>query len=110
MVEAFIERRRLPRVAVTGGARLDRPVALSVRLLDIGLSGVLIASSHPLGVGQAARLKVRFGDMNVDADLEIARLAPGRDDKGAYKAGARFVSRDEETRSAIRQFLAAANR
>jgi hypothetical protein len=110
MAEAFVERRRSPRFAVAGGARLDRPVALTVRLLDIGLNGVLMASSQRLEVGGRARLTTRLGAINVEADVEVRRVGAPRDDGGAYQLGARFVDLDAATRRAMQQFLSAANR
>jgi c-di-GMP-binding flagellar brake protein YcgR len=105
MVESFLDRRREPRRAVSGGVQSDRAVAISVRLLDIGLGGVLVASSLPLDVGQWARLSARFGDRAIDADVEVRRVSAVRDDKGGYKIGARFVSLDEATRQAMQQFF-----
>ena len=106
MVESFLERRRAPRRAAGGAVRSDRAVALSVRLLDIGLSGVLVGSSLPLEVGQCARLSARLGERSIDADIEVRRVSAARDNGVAYKVGARFVSLDEATRLAMQQFLA----
>ena len=110
MPESFVERRRSPRAAVSGGAHLERPLATSVRLLDIGLSGVLVASALPLEVGQFARLSMRLGALNVDADVEIRRVGAERDNKGAFKLGARFIGLDDITRRAMQQYLSASNR
>ena len=108
MTDAFIERRKCPRYAVLGRARLDRTTALSVRVLDIGLGGVLVASSHLMDVGQFGRLSMRLGDVIVDTDIEIRRVGAQRDDKGAYKLGARFVGLDAATRAAMQLFLSSA--
>lgn len=110
MPEAFVERRRSPRVVVASGAHLDRPLATSVRLLDIGLGGVLMASAQPFDLGQYGRLSLRLGSVTVDADVEIRRIAAQRDERGAFKLGARFVGLDDDTRRAMQQYLSAANR
>jgi hypothetical protein len=112
MTEAFVERRRTPRVAVSGRARLAGPLTLSVRVVDVGLSGVLLSASQPLAVGQYARLCTRLGEIAVEADIEVRRVGTRRDDKdkNGYNLGARFVSLDEATRRAMQQFLSAANR
>ncbi len=110
MSESFVERRREPRVTVSDALRSDRPVAVSVRLIDIGLSGVLMASSLPFQVGQFARLSARLGDRAIETDIEIRRVSARRDDKGGYRVGARFVSLDDATRRTMQQFLAAGNR
>ncbi len=110
MAEGFVDRRREPRVTVSADVRSERPLAVSVRLIDIGLSGVLMASSLPFQVGQFARLSARLGDRAIDTDIEIRRVSPRRDEKGGYAIGARFVSLDEATRRVMQQFLAAGNR
>jgi c-di-GMP-binding flagellar brake protein YcgR len=110
MVESFVERRREPRRTVSGAVQSDRAVAMSFRLLDIGLSGVLVSSSLPLEVGQCARLSTRLGERAIDADIEVRRVSAVRDDNGGYKIGARFVSLDEATRRAMQQFLAERSR
>jgi hypothetical protein len=96
---------------MAGSARLDRPLAMSVRLLDIGLSGVLLSGSQSLDVGQCARLSARLGEVAVEADIEIRRVGTRRDGRaGGYNLGARFVSLDETTRQVMQQFLSAAGR
>ncbi len=105
-MEAFLERRRGPRVNLAGEVRTERPVAISVRVLDIGISGVLLASSQPMEVGQHARISTRMGNRTIDADVVVSRVSPAGDDKGGYKIGARFVALDEETRQTLEQFFA----
>jgi c-di-GMP-binding flagellar brake protein YcgR len=95
---------------VSGDVRSERPVAVSVRLIDIGLSGVLMASSLPFQVGQFARLSARLGERAIETDVEIRRVSSRRDEKGGYAIGARFVSLDEGTRRVLQQFLAAGDR
>ncbi len=110
MTEAFVERRRSRRVDVGGRARVDRTTALSVRLLDIGLGGVLMASSLPFEVGQYAHLSTRLGDVPVDADIEVRGTSRQRDESGAYRIGARFLALDPATRREMNEFFASANR
>jgi hypothetical protein len=110
VVEAFIERRSAPRVALSGGARLDRPLAMSVRVVDIGLDGVLFSSSQRMDVGQCARLTARLGEVGVEADIEVRRVGAARDGKGEYNFGARFVALDEATKQVLLQFLSTAHR
>ena len=104
--EFFVERRLAPRRKVTGGVRSDRAVAVSVRVLDIGPSGILVMSSMAFEVGQCARLTTRFGDRAIDADVEVRRVLAPRDGSGTYRIGARFISLSEEARRAMKQFLA----
>ncbi len=107
MREAFLERRRGPRVTLShDGVRSERALAMSVRLLDIGMNGVLLASSHPFEVGQHARMSTRLGNCTIDADVVVRRVSHVGGDQG-YRIGARFVSLDEATRLAMQQFVAA---
>ncbi len=110
MAEAFVERRRSPRIVVTGNARLDRPTALSVRLIDISLGGVLMSSSQPFAKGQYGRLSARLGDVPIDVDIEVRRTSRERDGKDQHKVGARFVGLDNGTREAMHRFLTSTNR
>ena len=105
MAEAYLERRNGPRLPVPSDVRTDRPLAVSVRIVDIGLPGVLLASSQPMQVGQHARIKIRAGADTIEADLAVRRVSPMRGDKGGYAIGARFVSLDDATRENIKRFL-----
>jgi hypothetical protein len=105
LAESFLDRRRQPRRAASGLVQSGRAVAVSVRILDIGLSGVLVASSQAFEVGQCARLTARLGDRAIDTDVEVRRVSAPGDDRNGYRIGARFVSPDETTRQAMQQFL-----
>ncbi len=110
MLESFVERRQGPRVNVTSeGVTSERAVAFSVRVLDLGLNGVLVATSQPLEVGQYARLSTRLGDHGIEADVVIRRVSAEDGERGGYRVGARFVSLDEATRRTMQQFLAGGN-
>ncbi len=109
MTEPFVERRQAPRIAVSGGAWLDRPLVVSVRLLDIGRRGVLLLSPQPVDAGDFGHLTARVGDIAIDGDIEVRRVSPQPGGHGS-RVGARFVSLDPTTRSAVEQFLAAATR
>jgi hypothetical protein len=83
---------------------------MSVRVVDIGLDGVLFSSSQRMDVGQCARLRARLGEVGIEADIEVRRVGVGRDGRNEYTFGARFVALDEETKQAMLQFLSAAHR
>ncbi len=105
MAEGVTERRRAARVTVQG-VQPERKVTMSVRLVDISLSGVLMLTSRPLQQGQYAHLSTRFGRHPLEADIEVRRVSPMRDVRGDYRIGARFVALDDDTRNAMRRFLA----
>ena len=82
MTEAFLERRRAPRVAVAQGTRVAVPTALTVRLLDISANGVLISSPQRMDVGQRARLQVTLGGEPLNVEVEVRRIAEGTQEVG----------------------------
>jgi hypothetical protein len=109
MTEAFLERRRAPRVAVATGAHVSAPTALTVRLLDISANGVLMSSPQKMSVGQRARLQVTLGGEPLNVEVEVSRVADGTQEIGRhrYRLGARFVSPDEYARRSVQHFLRA---
>ncbi len=110
MTEAFLERRRSPRVETDGRGRVDRTIVPTVRLLDIGLGGVLMSSAYAFDVGQCARLSARLGEVPVDVDIEVRHTTGARDPSGVFRIGARFLTLDPASRQAMRDFLAAGTR
>ncbi len=109
MTEAFLERRRAPRVAVAQGTRVAVPTALTVRLLDISANGVLISAPQRMDVGQRARLQVTLGGEPLNVEVEVRRIAEGTQEVGRqrYRLGATFVSPDEYARRSVQHFLRA---
>jgi hypothetical protein len=105
VVESFAERRRAARVTVRG-VRSERTVAISVRLVDISLNGVLMLSPRPVETGQYAHLSARLGKHPLEADIQVRRVSAVQEAGGGYKIGARLVSLDEVTRGTMRQLLA----
>ena len=105
MAESFTERRQTARVTVRG-VHSERTVALSVRLVDISLSGVMMLASRPIEPGQRAHMSTRLDKGAVDADIEIRRVSATHDARGEYRIAARFIALDEAARGAMRQFLA----
>jgi hypothetical protein len=108
MSEAFLERRREPRVPVTDDQRVGIPLAATVRLMDISASGVLISSSQRLTVGQRARLHTTLGSDPFNAEVEVCRVAEaGRDGsgRGSYRIGASFTRLDEAATRSMNHFL-----
>lgn len=92
------ERRRSPRHDVIGGELAVVPIAMSVRLLDISLTGVLVQSSQPAKEGARGRLRLNLAGQPFSADVEVRRIAQGAGGQG-YKIGARFVDlTDAQTR------------
>ncbi len=108
MADAFLERRRTPRVPVAGDRHLAFPQALTVRVVDISNSGVLLVVPQKLAVGQRARLKASLGREALSVEVEVRRVVDGfleGSGRGRYRVGAVFVQPDEAARRSVQQFL-----
>jgi hypothetical protein len=108
MDDAFLDRRRTPRVAVGNGHQVGTPLALTVRLVDISASGVLISSPQRLAIGQRARLRTTLGARPLNVEVEVRRVAdhPGEGNgRGRFRLGASFVQPDDAARECVHQFL-----
>ena len=107
MAQAFEERRRTPRVTVLGRGRCEMTIWSTVRLVDISLSGVLLASGQPIGAPERAELRTAFGGDAFTSVVEVRRVQSEAPDgeAGSVRLGVRFVDPDEDSRRALRQFL-----
>ena len=105
--DAFLDRRRHPRVPLFGSApSMSLPTALTVQLLDISETGVLLSSSQRLSVGQRAQLRTRIGSEPVTLNIEVRRVSDTtRHARGPFKVGAHFIGLDEDTQRKIVKFL-----
>ena len=108
MPEAYLERRRDPRVPMGGDLRVGLPMALTVRLVDISAGGVLLSSSQKLNIGQRARLRTTLGTDPFNVEIEVRRVADGSLDgngRGRYRVGAVFTALDEIANRSVSHFL-----
>ena len=106
--QAYLERRRDPRVPMKDDQKVGLPMALTVRLVDISASGVLLSSSQKMNVGQRARLRATLGADPFNAEIEVRRVAEGGTDgngRGRYRVGAVFTSMDEAATRSVTHFL-----
>jgi hypothetical protein len=101
------ERRNLQRMTVEIGELAVLPVHMSVRVLDISLSGVLLQSAHPVERGARGSLRLNLDGVPFVADVEVQRIWPAPDPASAdaYHIGARFVSTNREHQHAIERFI-----
>ncbi len=110
MAEAFLERRRVPRVPLAPDHRVGVPLSVTVRLVDISTGGVLISSTQKLAIGQRARLHTTLGGQPFNVEVEVRRVADGGTEgngNGHYRLGAVFTALDETARRSMHQFLSA---
>ncbi|HEY3383888.1 MAG TPA: PilZ domain-containing protein [Vicinamibacterales bacterium] len=104
MAEAFLERRRAPRISFSNDHRIGLPLSLTVRLVDISAGGVLISSTQPMTVGQRARLHTTLGAEPFTVEVEVRRVADAGADangSGRYRMGAAFTALDSTARRSM---------
>lgn len=102
------ERRRAPRVAAIPGDELAVPVSATVRLLDLSMTGAMLASAQAWSVGKETELRALLNGEPFVARVDLRRSAPagdGGDAPGLARLGVAFVSLDDRSRSCIRRFL-----
>jgi hypothetical protein len=84
------ERRRAVRHVVTGAAEAGIMATNSVRVVDISVGGVLLASTRPASVGTRGRLSLTIGGNPLAAEVEIRRVVESPDRTG-FNIGAMFI-------------------
>ena len=76
-----------------------------IRLLDISLSGALLAGEAPLPVGTRAQLRAGVGPAPFAPEVQVQRQV----DRGGREAnpalGAVFVGMDDSSRRSLEEFL-----
>jgi hypothetical protein len=104
------ERRRLLRATVGEPHELTFEASIPVQVLDISLSGVLLASRSPLAIGDCAELKATLGRRTIHLVVEVRRISVDHNPPrgGArYRAGAVFAPMSAEQRVELEQLLGA---
>lgn len=101
--DSAVERRRAPRVSVHGGMVAGITAANSVRVVDISLGGVLLASAKSAAIGARGRLSFTIGGNPLATEVEIRRVAQAPDQSG-FRIGARFLDITPAQRDAIERF------
>jgi hypothetical protein len=99
------ERRQTPRVALGGGVECRLDLRTRVRLIDISLSGALLAAELAPPVGASGQLQSGLGAGALQANVQVRRnvgLRPGVPLNGL---GAMFTTMDERSRRSLEEFL-----
>lgn len=89
--QAAPERRRAVRLPVEGGAEAGIASTNSVRVVDISVGGVLLASPRSARVGTRGRLSLTIGGNPLAAEVEIRRVVEAPDRTG-FRIGVRFLA------------------
>ena len=107
------ERRKFPRFSVDlpiEYCRIDTPVHLTARTLDIGEGGLLIYFSERMEIGQRLTLKLFFSmgsKLNtIELLVEVVWVDMHLDDKwGDYRSGVKFADISPEDMTTLKNFL-----
>lgn len=102
------ERRRTPRLPTLSGDELSFLVSNTVRLVDLSLTGAMLASSLGWPVGREAELRTLLNGESFAATVDVRRAVPeaGEHSQSGYaRLGVAFTSLDESSRNCIRRFL-----
>lgn len=97
-----IERRRSVRFPVQGPARAGLVAANSVRVVDISVGGVLLASPRRAVVGSRGRLSLTLGGSPLATEIEIRRVVELLD--RSFWIGASFVGITPAQKDTIESF------
>lgn len=81
------------------------PAALSVRVLDISVSGILLESPNCVDPGSRGRLRLSLDGTLASFDVQIERVDPESGPATGYRIGARFVGLDLAQQQLIERFV-----
>ncbi len=99
-----IDRRRNRRVNLNADVFMDINVRGQMQLMDISLSGALIACDVLFPVGTPGRIRMSLGSAPFNAELKLRReQSPNKTTQ--HELGAMFASMDEASRVSLLQFL-----
>jgi len=100
------DRRRVPRAVIADTELSVLAFPIPVRLLDIGLGGVLLESAHAVELGTRGTLRFNFGGVPFSADVKVERLyrQPNGGGVERYTIGASFVALSRQDQRLIERF------
>lgn len=102
----FTERRRSPRVAMLPDEVMHVGLKHRVQLLDISLTGALIACEQKLPVGTRGQFTAGLAAVPFKAEVVLGRVHPRPAPlKGQTSMGAAFAAMDERSRTHLESFL-----
>jgi hypothetical protein len=103
---AGVERRHVPRIGPPGTQECRLEIRTRVRLLDISVSGTLLASEVPLPAGTRGRLRTGLAAGPLTPVVEIKRSADLRvQQDSVLPLAATFVEMDEQSQRSLEAFL-----
>jgi hypothetical protein len=99
------ERRQAPRAGLPAAAECRLEVRTRVRLVDISLTGTLLATDAPLPVGTRAQLRSNLAAASFTPAVQISRVADTPGPAAGRALGAVFTVMDERSRRSLEEFL-----
>jgi hypothetical protein len=99
------ERRQGRRVDIDGAIECRLDLRTRVRLIDISLSGALLAADVALPVGESARLRSPLGGGTLQSDVQVKRKVGLRAEAALNGLGASFTEMDPLSRRNLEEFL-----
>jgi PilZ domain len=109
-VPGELERRRWPRTYAADGTEINRPAWVTVRVLDISVSGVLFMAPQPIPMGERGQLRLRLGESSFVGDIEVRRSDRHQAPSGGYRVGANFTALADGSRASLEEFIETAGR
>jgi hypothetical protein len=98
------ERRRYPRQPADGQL-LGLPSAISVRVVDISVAGVLLQAARPVEVGLRGYLRFIVSGAPVTAQVQVQRVSVMPGTANGFRIGATFVAMSHEHRHLIERLI-----
>lgn len=97
------ERRRTPRVPLGAAVECAIKVQSRVSILDVSLTGMLLATEVALPPGTRVHLRTFLGGSGFAADVEVQRTT--RRKRGPAESGVTFIRMDGQSHRSLEQFL-----
>ena len=99
------ERRQSPRILVDAAVECRLDLRTRVRLVDISLSGALLAAELALPAGVPAQLRSSLGPGSFQSSVQIKRTVPLSPGVTVTGLGTMFNTMDERSRRSLEDFL-----
>ncbi len=99
------EPRRFPRRNTEGGEFISIPTSLSVKILDVSVSGALVESPNRVDPDSRGRLRLNLDGTPITIEVQILRVAEGFGTGSGYRLGTRFLALDLAQQQLIESFV-----
>jgi hypothetical protein len=100
-----IERRLWPRSAAPAKLECRMELRTRVRLLDISMTGALLASEVRLPLGTRAQLRSSVSAASFTPGVQVRRTAAASGRREGASLGAVFTAMDDRSRRSLEEFL-----